>query len=379
MKATPEEVLDYHVKLTTTLRNAEPPVLSFFTWFIQDSWEKNFDRAAGMFYPLIRPERRFGKTRAATGEDGRKLAHLIADGLAEAVTYQVTAEMVQVMRQTWERSMRGKIFHLDRRDLPGEAGFAYLDEPWQMFDVRGDSDQVRAVSWEYTTAWVRKEHFLHDMPWAQPSVRLSLWTSGRDDAEADRLPEHVRERVERELGHLTLLHTAVVPFDLRLELPHEQEAAATSDSMTGLVHMLWTFLGMEIVGKHRPPVQRAFRRRALRSIKHGEVHVVQLRRLAATGEDRDREPGEVDWTCTWVVQGHWRHWEKPLKPHHAVVLYGEEESLAGHDPECHKKAAERPHRHCITCGGAVSWVKPYIKGPDGMPLKVSRTLMLLAR
>jgi hypothetical protein len=374
MGATPEEVLDYHARLAAVLESDAAQVTSFFTYFIGDAWEKNHDRAAGMFYPIIRRSR-----YKVTEEDGRKLAHILGDSLQDAVTYQVTSEMVQVMRSIWEKTQAGKIFHLDRREMPAESGFAWLDDPWQTFDVRGDSDRVRAVSWEYTTAWVRKENFPHDTPWAQPSVRLSMWTLAQDDREQDRLPGYVLDRVERQLGKLTLLHTAVVPFDVRLGIPSKEEVDGSADSMLGLVHMLWMFLGMEIVTTRRHVPARAFRRRALRSILHGEVHVVLLRRLAhpETGEDVTHR--EVDWTCQWVVQGHWRHWEKPdFGSHRAVVLYGEEASDE-HFPECEKQLKARPHRHCVQCGGPVSWVKPYIKGPDGRPLKVSRTLMRLAR
>jgi hypothetical protein len=370
--STPEEVLDCHALLAKILKSNTKDVNTFFTRFIQDCWEKSPERAAGMFYPLISLG---GKTPG--DEEGELFAHLLADGLKDSVTYQVTAGMVRVMRAMWENNMAGKICRIDVQELPCESGFAWLDESWQLFDIRGDSDVVRAVSWSYMTAWARSES--HD--WlgrsktiARPSARISLWSLSEDSRETGRLPEDVMDRIDRSLGRLTLLHTAVIPFNVQWDMP--DEAHGSADSLAGLVHMLWMFLGMEIVAKQRHLPRREFRRRAQRSIRHGEVHVVLLRRLSNPKTGEDIGHSDVDWSCQWVVQGHWRHWAKPGSFHRAVVAYGDEDG--GHTAMC-PDVASRPHRHCLQCGGTVSWVKPYVKGPDGMPLKVSRTLMKLAR
>lgn len=380
MSATPEEVLDTHARLVEILKSDTMAVHSYFTWFIHDSWRKNKDRAAGMFYPLM------NRGKVPTRADGAKLAHMLAASLEGATTYQVSAEMVQAMRGVWEKTMVGKIMHLDLQELPCESGFAWLDETWQMFDIRGDSDRVRAVSWEYLTARVEnKKDWLgrEVVPNYIPAVRVSLWTTTSEsracvkDPEQfpNATPEQLKE-TERHLGSLSLMHTAVVPFDIRWNMPDPEEADGSADSFAGLVHMLWMFLGMEIVATRLHQPVRAFRHRVLKSIRHGEVHVVLLRRLARPGTDEELFHRDVDWGCQWVVQGHWRHWERPSRPHRAVVLYAEEHRDE-HNEKC--EGSKRPHRHCLQCGGPVEWVRPYCKGPEGLPLKVSRTLMKLAR
>jgi hypothetical protein len=116
------------------------------------------------------------------------------------------------------------------------------------------------------------------------------------------------------------------------------------------------FLQMEITATRTPPVQRAFRRRALRTLKHGDVQVIILRKIR---HNDDTEPGRRDiaWSCRWVVQGHWRHRHEPADHHHAIVTGG----------------------RCIKCDEEMTYIRPYLKGPDGLPLKVSRSLSKLAR
>jgi hypothetical protein len=109
--------------------------------------------------------------------------------------------------------------------------------------------------------------------------------------------------------------------------------------MIALIHTIWMLMDMEqIVESHEAPLPRAARRRALRSLKHGTVNVITLRR-AKHQYDSDHVPIMRNWTCRWIVQGHWRHYRD----------------------------------------GHKTWIHPYIKGPDGMPIKDTKQLWRLSR
>lgn len=381
VSATPEQVLDLHADLAGRMAgaNAMHAVASFMAYFIEDAWNKDNFRARGMFYPLIPPPRdRRTKRLTVSRETGAKLARIIGEGLQEAVTYEVSEEMVQVMRDVYEKSA-AEVEYLHMEELPCRSGFAYLDMPWDISDVHGMRNPVRAVAWDFTTALTNgtEEDYLPE-PEELPCVRISLWTSIDDDLAEGNLPERYAEGSRRDLGELTLMHVATIPFGMRFKDP-ENQRPKSAKSMLSLVHMLWMFLGMEIVTTRKHVPARHFRRRALKVLKNSDVRVILLRRLAHPDTGEDVSYREVEWSCRWVVQGHWRHHEKPEKAHGAAVAYaGMLHSMTDFWDEFDKKASAERHL-CGQCEKPVSWVKPYLKGPDGLPLKVSRTLMLLAR
>lgn len=95
---------------------------------------------------------------------------------------------------------------------------------------------------------------------------------------------------------------------------------------------LWR-LGREFVaGREQPP--RGQRRAAQRAgLTAQEVTVIRLRRRKSRPAD---SAGDVDWSCQWIVRGHWRKQWYPK---------------------------QREHRQ--------RYVAPYIKGPQDKPLRVT--------
>lgn len=97
----------------------------------------------------------------------------------------------------------------------------------------------------------------------------------------------------------------------------------------------WAFMEQQILVTTRQAVPRACRKRLARDGWQHEpvVRVVELRRHAA----RDGDPqtvADVEWSCQWLVRGHWRQqW-------------------------CPKVNAHQPR-----------WIAPYVKGPEDKPLK----------
>lgn len=95
----------------------------------------------------------------------------------------------------------------------------------------------------------------------------------------------------------------------------------------------WAFLDQRIAVEERATVERMARRRAERADIEPVVHVVRFRK----SEARSRQiagPLDVEWSCQWLVRGHWRNQWHPRMQRHAPV-----------------------------------WITPHIKGPADMPLK----------
>jgi hypothetical protein len=229
-----------------------------------------------------------------------------------------------------------------------------------VMDMTGDTAAVRVISWE-----LARWHY-------DPAVWVILWAHTRDAgagslwSRAD-LPDQA-EYVERKLGPLVIMHVALLPFDTRFIMPDDDPdpfglKQHSGQQVLDMLHLLWMFLGMDITATRQPLVARPARRRALRSLKHGEVNVVLLRRLAHPDDGRPVSHREVDWSCRWVVQGHYRHLDSyDQARHHAVAEHKGKETVCG------------------ACGSRLTYVRPYVKGPDGAPLRAAGpTLHKLAR
>jgi hypothetical protein len=98
------------------------------------------------------------------------------------------------------------------------------------------------------------------------------------------------------------------------------------------------FLEQRILVAPRRPADRPARRRLERQgwMHEPLIRVVELRKKQVRPEDRG-DPRSVEWSCRWVVSGHWRQQFYPSTGDHRPV-----------------------------------WVLPYVKGPESAPLKPPR-------
>jgi hypothetical protein len=132
-----------------------------------------------------------------------------------------------------------------------------------------------------------------------------------------------------------------------------------------LLRLLWTWLGMEITDVSAEPIPRQAARRAQRHLRSPRIRVVKLRKVRhatdAEGTHRD-----INWKCQWIVRGHHRH----------IGPYDQLAHRKGHMAEPNMGD---PERRCLVCHARTTWVRPHCKGPDGMPLKVSKIIYRLAR
>jgi len=118
------------------------------------------------------------------------------------------------------------------------------------------------------------------------------------------------------------------------ELAHQSESGFTMREKAALFATMVAFLEQRILVSSRFLADRAARRRsekARQALPSEEVSVVALRRVAYRGEGRHRD---VEWTCQWIVRGHWRDQWYASQKHY------------------------RP-----------KWIAPYVKGPEDKPLR----------
>jgi hypothetical protein len=187
-------------------------------------------------------------------------------------------------------------------------------------------------------------------------VRITLWHDLAASFAAAGNEGTRSEEVIRALGPLVMAYTGVQPFGV--EFPGVGEDGIPEP--LHYIHAVWLLLGTEIAAAGRGDVGRGTRRRVLKSIRHDQVTVITLRRPV---HDRDTPGGQrdIDWSCRWIVRGFWRH-------------------LGGYGTIGHRHEGQGNGRgHCQACGGRVTWVRPYVKGPDDRPLKATQTLYRLSR
>jgi hypothetical protein len=339
----PGHVLDMHARLREAYRRPEPHTVRFMDAHVRTSLlnaeTDRPDTATSLF---------------AAGRDGPALCGEFARDLFTATTFQVTAEMTGVVHATYANG-RGTVAGLHTEELPAERGFAWLDAPLR-FTPHGAADgagppiEISAVTWAVCT------YTLPDGT-AVPGVQVTGWADPRRPGPWTPPAGAAPRRVRPALPLIPLL-TDVTPLG---HAPLDFQRDGTL-GFAHWVHVLWIYMSAEITAMRRDPVARAYRRRAAGALRQAEVNVVTLRRARTDGDTSD-EPREIEWSCCWPVQGHHRHSRlvPGAAPHHATPA-----------------AADRGH--CAICGGAVTWVHGYIKGPDDKPLRVhDKTIYRLSR
>jgi hypothetical protein len=245
------------------------------------------------------------------------LASLGTD-LFGATTYQVTAEMIDLAMAL--RETTPALDEILDEELPSPWGFMWLDRPIPMPSIYDDG---RPPLMMHAVSWAR----VPGMPVAMDgrvrklaAIRIRKWAYD-DDPDGYPRPLH-------------MIGQNMVPVAGRIR---------TGLTEHWLLHMIWILMGMEIVSSDPEQPDRHGRKRAA-NLRRQEIRVVRLRRPEhhePAGDDRT-----VDWSCSWLVRGHWR---------------------------------KAPHGGTFRDGRRRTWVKPYIKGPDGLPLRATDILYRLSQ
>jgi hypothetical protein len=108
-----------------------------------------------------------------------------------------------------------------------------------------------------------------------------------------------------------------------------------------MVVAAWLLMDQPITLTEKPPLQRAFTKRAQRAGLTSNINVVMLRRPRSQSEG-DGTSGR-QYHSRWVVQGHWRRIPTP----------------------------DQPQR--------ITWVHGYVKGPTDAPLVLRDRVTVLGR
>jgi hypothetical protein len=248
----------------------------------------------------------------------------IHHGLVTGDIYEAVPDMVQAMARAASLD-RGS--GLDKAGLPSPSGFVFLDRLWP---VQFKSACPRSLSWTRTVI----------------------------DGNGEGLPVIVMVVYGDQLKTTS---SYLLPLGSH---PGEWRAGGKEMANAGqLVRTLWRYLNSEFLTTRRTEPASAPQPHLQRSLQHGQVHVVLLRRSAP------REPGEepghrdVSWSCRWTVKPHWRHLGRYDGPGHRAVPEPDGGGYA-----------------CVVCQNRVTQVRTYIKGPEGKPLlKEAPTIYKLAR
>jgi hypothetical protein len=379
------DVLSTHADLAERYRHPSEALLDYLTWHMGGIHQAAGPRSVDMFYPV-------SPGAVPVTAHGRELAGLLAHGLVTAETYQVTAEMARSLETVLKRRGR-EITYLNEAELPGAAGFAWLDAPWVVQDMNGSELPVRAMSWERCsvrgdgiTGWNAKgEPVAREDGRIMPAARLVLWSMIDDDATLN--PEDYADPGslafdQAVLGPLRMVHVQPVPFGVRF---HEEEAAdgQPAVSVLAMVRVLWIFLGMTLtrspaVARETVVPPRPDRRRMPKSLDHAKVHVITLRKYVTLSDELPVHR-EVERTCKWWVADFCRHID-------SYEDYDDDGRRRRHTPVPSPRPGE-DHDVCEIClaRGDVIRVAPvrgHIRGPAWLPLKQpahGKTLRRLAR
>jgi len=253
-----------------------------------------------------------------------------------ARTYFVTQDMLEVAEHA-ARSMPAQ--PMVDTDMPCPTGFVVFERALPMPDVHGkllafvafswsiiiDSDGVRGTAWTYYgDATDGRDEYLADMPWQWKVTRLLyIGENSEGFGMGENAPEVTAERygIDTERVVEARVYMRRLPLALWALMQSEGVASVTEER-----------------------ADRAARRRLVKSNSPltGEVSVVRLRRphhdSDASGESA------VEWSRRWIVSGHWRRaWRPSVKAHR------------------------------------LTWIAPFVKGPEDKPLVIPRRVHVLDR
>ena len=357
--APPRVVVDAQADLYERLAHPSLLLARYFDGFMSDTLERANVRGAD--------EEEAQKELAAAyaymfhpARDGAQFARHLSKQIFSARTYQATAEMVDATDATYQASS-SNIDHITFHHVPaGEAGFVWLDRPVRLLDLHSKTVSHRVVSWDFQTLPYHGYAGDLEEPW--PGVRITSWAGAHDQDSYS--PHNLRDADElaTDLGELIMGHSITVPFGQRFFT--DQNGPGTGrDDIGRWLHTLWMFLEAEITVHTPTRPDRGSARRAQRVLgRVPDVQVITLRRASNVAEPTG-EHREVDWSCSWLVQGFYRHLDHYDGPRHHAV------------PGVPIEGRSR----CLPCQSRITWVRPHVRGPGDKPLRSVPQLYKLSR
>jgi hypothetical protein len=279
---------------------------------------------------------------------------LLRSQVGASYAYRVSHDMTAMVE--FAASQLDGTDQIDLSLAPTGCGIVCFDKPLPVKDVRN------------------KTMLLHWLVWGPAAVAdkdgktlagTAIWTFNDllrepDQVATDFLVQH--PDISREDYAWLLGHWGAIGFDMMFDqmrvgpqwtVPSEEKAAQVladgdepvpGNNVIRYVHALWLLLNQTVTKVEPEDVDRPARRRATRKRLPPQVTVIRLRREEGHYEPREGE-SLVEWQHRWIVRGHWR-WQA-----------------------CGPNRSERRR----------IWVNPYVKGPEGAPLKQSEKVYSLDR
>jgi hypothetical protein len=255
-------------------------------------------------------------------------------GLLHCEPFYVSQEIGDM---TWDASASLNEWEFRMELLPTQYGFVWLEGRYAVDSSGVPTDALDAQTklpndaklWLCGFSWFTHPEFtISDEP-------MALITVYHDMAMAFGMPG--KEWFKR-TGPLPMSH--IVWQDRAPVLRQQMERASRRATRAGqFIAALLQFMDQELLVRGRSRAPKATRKRAERSglpinspiMQGADIQLVVLRRTKRA--PTEAEGHGVDWSCRWVVRGHW-------------------------------------HRYHTRAGLTSRWLLPYEKGPEGKPLKV---------
>lgn len=253
-------------------------------------------------------------------------------------TYYLASPICRLLRTAAEADGLGKLI-LTTDLTPSREAFVWLADPitvgdevyhaftWQWLRVQNSPGAPPGKSWSIAcdrAGWV------YDHP---ESNGIDLWLIFHGLEQVGRIPARARGIV---YGTYWLPGYSLDDRDQgRPSSPADDDPIWASGRHFAAA--LFAFLQQHLLTAKRYQADRATRRRIMtRPLHEPVVRVVELRRKesAVTSTENGISP---EWSCQWLVRGHWRQQWYP--------------TMDRHQPR---------------------WIAPYVKGPEDKPLKPPR-------
>lgn len=302
--------------------------------------------------------------RPSAVEQSNTIIRAIPHALQVASAYYVEPDMTDLVVGASAGLDETDRFRHD--ELPTECGFAYFERPMILHDIRGADLNINGVLWftgsmyDTSTDTTRRGvvFVLLNDQWSTPDVIAEKIMAGQD-----RYLDYDLYRAH--MGRWGVIGFEIIGDGLQIgsamaepdRVKYEQliEEGLIPSEFTNtrrLVHSFWLMLGQTVARVSDSEIPRPYARRAKRARIPQRVTVVRLRRSEKHGDGIGETA--VEWSHRWWSRGHWR-WQ-PVSEHHP---------LAEPDGEGGYKAR--------------LYIRGSVKGPEGLPLKISTKVYDLAQ
>ena len=215
---------------------------------------------------------------------------------------------------------------------PSPSGFMWLEAPHSHeFSHRA----IQAIGWVPCISNDEEDKSIipvtfNKWEWGDESILVTFWLN---DGKPPPLPRSTYNLPQDMPLSIIITELAKVP---------DSNAEAMASKLKLLASML-AFLEQKILVRERVPSPRAVRRRLnIQEPEKGLVNVVKLRRVLRSPSRDSSMP--VDWSCQWLVSGHWRDQWYP------------------------KSRTHRP-----------TWIMPHVKGPPNKPFRGAERIFHVVR